>query len=133
MAGTLVIDNLTDGSGNTTSATNAIRGSAKAWVNFNGVTTATIRASYNVSSVTRNATGDYTVNFTNSLTDANYSVVAAGMRNIAEGTSTQPATIRPYHDTVYGNVFTAGSVRLKSTVYSGSADDALAVTVAIFR
>lgn len=47
-------------------------GVAKAWVNFNGVTTATIRASYNVSSVTRNGTGDYSVNFTNALVDANY-------------------------------------------------------------
>ena len=48
---------------------------AKAWVNFNGVTTATIRASYNVSSVTRNGTGDYTVNFSSALADANYSAV----------------------------------------------------------
>lgn len=46
----------------------------KAWVNFNGVTTATIRASLNVSSVTRNGTGDYTVNFTNALPDVNYAV-----------------------------------------------------------
>jgi hypothetical protein len=76
MAGTLVIDTLTDGSGNTTSATNAIRGSAKAWVNFNG-STAAIRASFNVSSVVRNSTGDYTINFTNALADANYAVTGA--------------------------------------------------------
>ena len=44
----------------------------RAWVNFNGVTTATIRASFNVSSVTRNGTGYYTVNFTTALPDANY-------------------------------------------------------------
>jgi len=47
-------------------------GSAKAWVNFNGVGTATIRASYNVSSVTRNGNGDYTVNFTTSMPNTNY-------------------------------------------------------------
>jgi len=47
----------------------------RAWVNFNGVTTATIRASFNVSSVTRNSAGDYTVNFTNSISDANYASV----------------------------------------------------------
>ncbi len=47
-------------------------GVCKAWVNFNGVTTATIRASFNVSSITRNGTGDYTVNFTTALVDANY-------------------------------------------------------------
>ena len=57
-----------------TLANAGVQGSAKAWVNFNGVTTATINASYNVSSVTRNGTGDYTVNFTNAISDANYAV-----------------------------------------------------------
>jgi len=47
---------------------------AKAWVNFNGTGTVAIRASGNVSSITDNGTGDYTVNFTNALTDANYAV-----------------------------------------------------------
>jgi hypothetical protein len=45
----------------------------RAWVNFNGTTSpGTIRASGNVSSVTRNGTGDYTVNFTTAMPDANY-------------------------------------------------------------
>lgn len=48
---------------------------AKAWVNFNGTTSpGTIRSSFNVSSVTKNGTGDYTVNFTTALADTNYSV-----------------------------------------------------------
>jgi hypothetical protein len=47
---------------------------AVAWVNFNGVTTATIRTSYNVGSVTRTGTGAYTINFTNALADANYCI-----------------------------------------------------------
>jgi hypothetical protein len=49
---------------------------AKAWVNFNGTTASpsTIRSSYNVSSVTKNGTGDYTVNFATALADANYSI-----------------------------------------------------------
>ncbi len=46
----------------------------KAWVNFNGTGTVAIRASYNVSSITDNGTGDYTVNFATALADANYSV-----------------------------------------------------------
>jgi hypothetical protein len=71
MAGTLVITTLSDGT-NSTSATNCIQGSAKAWVNFNGTGTVAIRASYNVSSITDNGTGNYTVNFTNALVDANY-------------------------------------------------------------
>ena len=44
----------------------------KAWVNFNGTGTVAIRASYNVSSITDNAVGNYTVNFTNAMVDANF-------------------------------------------------------------
>ena len=45
----------------------------RAWVNFNGTGTVAIRASGNVSSITDNGTGDYTVNFTTAMPDANYS------------------------------------------------------------
>jgi hypothetical protein len=47
---------------------------AKAWVNFNGTTASpsTIRSSFNVTSVTKNGTGDYTINFTSALPNANY-------------------------------------------------------------
>jgi hypothetical protein len=54
-----------------------IDGVAKAWVNFNGTGTVAIRASFNVTSITDNATGDYTVNFTTAMADANYSAVGA--------------------------------------------------------
>lgn len=81
MAGTLTISTLSDGT-NSTSATNCISGSAKAWVNFVG-STASIRAQYNVSSVTRNSTGNYTANFTNALTDANYSLAGSGVVSTA--------------------------------------------------
>jgi hypothetical protein len=78
MAGTIVADTIQDGAGNSTAMDNAIYGSAKAWVNFNGTSGASpvIRASYNVSSVTRNTTGDYTVNFTNAFVDINYVALA---------------------------------------------------------
>ena len=45
---------------------------AKAWVNFNGQGTVAIRAAGNVSSITDNGTGDYTVNFTTAMVDADY-------------------------------------------------------------
>jgi hypothetical protein len=48
------------------------QGSAKAWVNFNGTGTVAIRAAFNVTSITDNGTGDYTVNFTAAMPDANY-------------------------------------------------------------
>jgi hypothetical protein len=69
---TLVAQTISNGTISTSSA-NVING-AKAWVNFNGSGTVAIRASYNVSSITDNGTGDYTVNFTNAFADANYSV-----------------------------------------------------------
>jgi hypothetical protein len=46
----------------------------RAWVNFNGTGTPAIRASGNVTSITDNGVGDYTVNFTTAMTDANYSM-----------------------------------------------------------
>lgn len=49
----------------------------RAWVNFNGQGTVAIRASGNVSSITDNGTGDYTVNFATAMPDANYASSAA--------------------------------------------------------
>jgi hypothetical protein len=48
----------------------------KAWVNFNGTGTVAIRASLNVTSITDNGAGDYTVNLTTALADTNYAVFA---------------------------------------------------------
>jgi hypothetical protein len=53
----------------------------RAWVNFNGTGTVAIRASGNVTSITDNGTGRYTVNFTTSLPDVNYSAVSASANN----------------------------------------------------
>ena len=50
---------------------------AKAWVNFNGTGTVAIRDSENVSSITDNGTGDYTVNFSNAFANSNYAPVAS--------------------------------------------------------
>jgi len=79
---TLVAQTISNGTVSTSSA-NVIQGSAKAWVNFNGTGTVAIRASYNVSSITDNGTGDYTINFTNALPNANYSM--AGSSLLASG------------------------------------------------
>ena len=53
----------------------------RAWVNFNGTGTVALRASGNVSSITDNGTGDYTVNFTNAMPDANYCLQGCTERN----------------------------------------------------
>jgi hypothetical protein len=56
----------------------AVAYGCRAWVNFNGTGTVAIRASGNVSSITDNAGGDYTINFTTAMPDANYAVSWSG-------------------------------------------------------
>ena len=89
MAGGLTISTLNDSSG-VLATQNGMSGICKAWVNFAG-TTGSIRASFNVGSITRNSTGDYTVNFTTALPDANYGVVV-GISNDAGGAALLPLT-----------------------------------------
>lgn len=59
----------------TTASGSAPSYSARAWVNFNGTGTVAIRAGGNVSSITDNGVGNYTVNFTTAMPSANYSTV----------------------------------------------------------
>lgn len=64
----------------------------RAWVNFNGTGTVAIRASGNVSSITDNGTGDYTVNFTTAMPDANYVFGFGGY--LSNGSSTNAIVVR---------------------------------------
>jgi hypothetical protein len=73
------------GSVNPSTTIDGINYSCRAWVNFNGTGTVAIRASGNVSSITDNGTGDYTVNFTTAIEDANYSIT--GVSNYNSGSS----------------------------------------------
>ena len=59
-----------------------VNGSAKSWVNFNGTSTVAIRESLNVTNILDEGTGDYTVNFTNSMANANYNSVAGGQQTL---------------------------------------------------
>ncbi len=78
--GRLVINADATGASGTYSSTqlfgpgNAPLYATRAWVNFNGTGVVAIRASGNVSSITDNGTGNYTVNFTTAMIDANYAV-----------------------------------------------------------
>lgn len=89
MAGTVVADTLQAASTSTLVLKNGVANTpptvqdsagtqigtfCRAWVNFNGTGTVAIRASFNVSSITDNGVGDFTVNFTNALPDANYAL-----------------------------------------------------------
>jgi hypothetical protein len=98
----------------------------RAWVNFNGTGTVAIREDGNVSSITDNGTGDYTVNFTTAMPDANYAVSAltsdSGVPNraIALKTTTTPTT-------------SLVRVQASSTSVSDSGVDGEYISVAIFR
>ena len=70
----------------------AMSGAAKAWVNFNGTGTVAIRASFNVTSITDNGTGDYTVNFTTAMADANYALVGNTGGSLAGVTLNSPGS-----------------------------------------
>jgi hypothetical protein len=76
----LIVSNVSDGTLSipTTYVTN---GSAKAWVNFNGTGTIAARDSLNLSSLTDNGAGDYTVNFSNVFSTANYSATVSASQS----------------------------------------------------
>lgn len=102
----------------------------RAWVNFNGTSTVAIRASGNVTSITDNGTGDYTVNFTTAMPDTNYCGVALPNdgtpgTNLVVGCENQTRT----KSTSAFHVWTAfGGNGTNKTLY-----DVNTVNVAIFR
>jgi hypothetical protein len=114
-----------DASGILKVQSNGVTTNALAWVNFNGTlsTPITPRANYNVGSVTKNGTGDYTVNFTSALTDANYSAVVSGG-------STSNGNALAYN---FGAVPTTSAVRIRGRdIYASATADCDYVNVAIF-
>jgi hypothetical protein len=95
----------------------------RAWVNFNGTGTVAIRASGNVTSITDNGTGEYTVNFTTAMSDVNYSVAGAvGGTNASYVFNLKQATS-----------LTTTSCSVASVNPSVALADSAFVTVAIFR
>jgi hypothetical protein len=104
----------------------------RAWINFDGTSGSigTGRGSGNVSSVTDNGTGDYTINFTNAMPDTNYAVVGT----VKEYDSTAGTTLLFYLATqTLANTISTSFVRVKSGTATGTPIDAVAVCVAIFR
>ena len=77
---TLNVSNITDGT-TTVGTSYVVNGSAKAWVNFNGTGTIAARDSLNLSSLTDNGTGAYSVNLTSSFANANYATTSAASRS----------------------------------------------------
>lgn len=100
----------------------------RAWVNFNGTGTVAIRASGNVSSITDNGTGDYTVNFTTAMPDTNYATFTNNAEDYTNNVNGYIATSRARFAP------TTTSTRVVTFVSSnGARSDVVEYSVAIFR
>jgi hypothetical protein len=105
--------------------------SALAWVNFNGTGTVAIRSSYNVSSITDNGTGDYTVNFTTALSDANY-CFTGNTTGVVSGNTTRAVVVKG-SDAGGATTKTASAIAIQSGgTASASLVDMAEIYVAIF-
>ena len=133
---TAKVTTIQDASGGNSSTPEQLeQGRAKAWVHFDGTTntggSCDIYDSYNVSSVTDNGTGDYTVNFTGGvLSNANYCVTGS----ISWGTnqSRNILNVATQYNTSY-TAATTTAIRLESVNYgNGSAYDANSCSIAVF-
>jgi hypothetical protein len=123
---TAKVTTLADSAGANTSTPAAIAaGIAKAWVNFSGATP-TIRASYNVSSVTKNGTGQWTINFTDAFADTSYTTAFGGC--------SQTTSVSYYgmeqHDS---QVRTTSAVKIYALNGSQTPFDAGIICVHVFR
>jgi hypothetical protein len=128
MAGSLTIDTLKAGSG-VFASQNAMTGIPKAWVNWTG-SNGTVNASFNVSSVTRNATGYYTINLTTSMPSSTYSATASTCTNAAS--SVQIASVfwsQPANAYIAPR---AGAYEVSTTQYTGGAVDSVYVFSAAY-
>jgi hypothetical protein len=96
----------------------------KAWVNFNGTGTVAIRASFNVTSITDNGTGDYTVNFTTAMSDANYAAVGNVGQTASAGFLRLGSSV---------GVYSASQVQVNALNSSLGFADMAVVNVSIFR
>ena len=127
---TLKVNNLQDISGaNNSTPEQVAQGRAKFWVTFEGDssgTNKTINDSFNVSTVTDNGTGDYTINFTNNLSNNNYCVLGG---HVIFSNGKNAFRVRPDGGIATNQL--VSSVRIQVTA-DGSVSDATRIYVAGF-
>jgi len=113
---------------------NGMTGIAKAWVNFDGTTSSpsTIRGSFNVGSVTKNGTGDYTINFTTAMPNTNY-VVSGAARYGDGGVAGTMRVVSICSVGTLANAMQTSSVRVATqyTNAAGGQDDVQVVCVTV--
>jgi hypothetical protein len=105
----------------------------RAWVNFNGTGTVAIRASGNVSSITDNGTGDYTVNFTTAMVDINYSIVGSISPTYAANNSAFNINSSGTAASIGEIAPTVSACRIITTSPGPAALDAKYINISIFR
>jgi hypothetical protein len=104
----------------------AVAYGCRAWVNFNGTGAVSIRASRNVSTIGDNGNGDYTVNFSNAMPDANYVMHGTGSNS---GTVGAPFVYMRWNTTAP----TTLASRIGTVNDAGSSIDNLYVLISVFR
>ena len=128
---TLRVNTLQDATGNNQPA---MPGAAKAWVNFNGTGTVAIRAAFNVSSITDNGTGSYTVNFTTAMPDANYATHVTVKQDDAGGGTYVFGSYYAGSGSTVASVFTTTSAKVTGNIGNGfGLYDCIVMNVTIFR
>jgi len=106
---------------------------ARAWVNFNGTGTVAIRSSGNVTSITDNGVGDYTVNYTTAMSNANYATNVTAVSTASGNTNVIAAGLyAPSTAGVGASSATTSSVRVSTRTSSGNQIDTDCVNVAVF-
>jgi hypothetical protein len=105
----------------------------RAWVNFNGTGTVAIRASGNVSSITDNGIGDYTVNFTTAMVDINYSIVGSTSPTYAANNSAFNINSSGTAASIGEIAPTVSACRIITTSPGPAALDAKYINISIFR
>jgi hypothetical protein len=125
MAGTIVANTINTDTG-LFSTQNAYNYIPKAWVNFVGSSSPTINASYNVSSVTYNSTGNYTVNFATAMPNANYITLGGCLEATSDGTLPTNRVVAPTRTAPL-----VGSVRVGCVFFDGTLQSTTAVYVAV--
>ena len=102
----------------------------RAWVNFNGTGTVAIRASGNVTSITDNGTGQYTVNFTTAMPDTNYATIGSGY-TVASGLPAFTNATRAI--AAFSNTSSSCRIQVYRSDTNSFDADSLEMNVAIFR
>ena len=145
MAGTVVADTLQADSTSTLVLKNGVANTpptvqdsagtqigtfCRAWVNFNGTGTVAIRASFNVSSITDNGTGLYTINLTNAMPDVNYAWSGSAEGQSGMGVGAYSLIVSQYYPT---NPTTSALAVGVLTVGNNIFADSRYVDIAVFR